>query len=71
MTLNALFDFLVVGSLIIMIIFWILFGIITMRKIDKAVVAEGKPRPCQWDPFWGRAFFMRGQCPCPLKITVN
>ncbi len=55
MTLNALFDFLVVGSLIIMVIFWILFGIITMRKIDKAVVAEGKPRPCQWDPICGRA----------------
>ncbi|MGI1677782.1 MAG: hypothetical protein K6L75_03550 [Cellvibrionaceae bacterium] len=26
-----------------------------MRKIDKAVVAEGKPRPCQWDPICGRA----------------
>ncbi|MGH1471205.1 MAG: hypothetical protein ACRBCS_08420 [Cellvibrionaceae bacterium] len=26
-----------------------------MRKIDKAVVAAGKPRPCQWDPICGRA----------------
>lgn len=34
---------------------WLIFGISTMRKLDKAIVAEGTPRPCQWDPMWWRA----------------
>ncbi|GAB3108180.1 hypothetical protein G8770_23700 [Aestuariicella hydrocarbonica] len=42
-------------SLIIMSIAWLIFGITTMRKLDKAIVEEGKPRPCQWDPMWWRA----------------
>ncbi len=50
-----LFDLFFVGLLIISLTFWIFFAIITMRKIDKAVVAAGKPRPCQWDPICGRA----------------
>lgn len=42
-------------SLLLSIILWTVFGFVTMRKLDKAIVAEGKRRPCQWDPMWCRA----------------
>lgn len=46
-----------VVSLILTTIFWLVFGLTTMRKLDKAFVREGKQRPCQWDPIWGRAIW--------------
>ncbi|WP_439134484.1 hypothetical protein [Pseudomaricurvus sp.] len=62
------FDILVVGSLLITIVFWILFAVFTMRKIDRTIVSEGKPRPCQWDPMWGRAILYAWPAVLPEKL---
>jgi len=57
MTLDFLIGDIAVLSLIISIMSWATFIITTMRKLDKAVVSAGMPRPCQWDPIWMRCFF--------------
>lgn len=28
---------------------WLLFGRLTMARIEKSIKADGKPRPCPWD----------------------
>jgi hypothetical protein len=54
---HLLYDFMAGFSLLFTGIFWIVFGFFSMRKIERGIVSEGKPRPCQWDPVWGRAIF--------------
>lgn len=37
-----------------MMLSWVVFGRLSMAKIEKAIMAEGKPRPCPWDGTGGR-----------------
>lgn len=47
---------------------WILSVPTTMRKIDKSIVAKGKPRPCQWDPMFIRALLYAWPVALPAKF---
>lgn len=44
-------------ALLIIIVMWPTFLFYSVRRIEKGIVAEGKPRPCLWDPMGGRVFF--------------
>lgn len=33
---------------------WVVFGRLSMARIEKCIMAEGKPRPCPWDGVGGR-----------------
>lgn len=35
--------------LVVMVFAWLTFGRISMGRIEKAIIAEGLPRPCYWD----------------------
>ncbi len=55
-------------SALVMAVFWIVFLFYSVRRIEKGIVAEGKPRPCQWDPMGFRAFFYAWKVSFPLKF---
>jgi hypothetical protein len=60
--------FIFVISLVVTVTFWLVFGFLSMRKIEKGIVSEGKPRPCQWDPIWGRAIFYAWSVSLPARF---
>jgi hypothetical protein len=33
---------------------WVIFGRLSMARIEKSIMSEGKPRPCPWDGVGGR-----------------
>ncbi|WP_341938583.1 hypothetical protein [Marinimicrobium sp. C2-29] len=65
---ELLIAFVAVTALIISSISWVAFLFYSVRRIEKGIVAEGKPRPCQWDPMGFRAFFYAWKVSFPLKF---
>lgn len=55
------------SALFSLTVLWPVFVIVSMLKIEKKIVSSGKPRPCQWDPIWGRAFFYAWTLALPTK----
>lgn len=46
---DIIFEMVAIGILALTMVTWPLFGRISMRQIEKAIMAEGWPRPCYWD----------------------
>lgn len=44
------------GTLLLGWIAWFVFSIFSMRRIERAILAEGKPRPFAWDGVGMRVF---------------
>lgn len=54
--------FLILG---LAVIIWFIFGFVSMRRIEKAIMAEGLPRPCYWDGAWFRIILYAGALTIP------
>ncbi|MFC4257639.1 hypothetical protein ACFOZ5_01195 [Marinobacter lacisalsi] len=54
MTFDLAFAFIGVTFLIVTMLSWLVFGRLSMARIERAIMAEGKPRPCPWDGVGGR-----------------
>ena len=50
---DILFGICFLGSLLA----WVIFGRLSMARIEKSIMAEGKPRPCSWDGVGGRVIW--------------
>lgn len=50
----AYYDAAFVLLLVTMMVSWVIFGRLSMARIEKSIMAEGKPRPCPWDGVGGR-----------------
>ena len=57
MDFESVYALVAVLCLIIMMISWVIFGFFSMRRIEKSIMAEGKPRPCSWDGIGGRVIW--------------
>lgn len=55
-------------SLLASLIIWPVFLFYSIRRIEKGIVAEGKLRPCLWDPIGGRAFFYTWTVTFPTRF---
>lgn len=42
---DILFGLCLFGSMLA----WVIFGRLSMSRIEESIMAEGKPRPCSWD----------------------
>lgn len=51
---ELIFAFVFAGCLLTVMVSWLVFGRMSMARIEKAIMAEGKPRPCSWDGVGGR-----------------
>lgn len=49
---------------------WLIFSQISMRHIEKAIMAEGLPRPCYWDGVGFRIILYAGALTIP-KIMFD
>lgn len=65
---ELLIAFIAVTALIISTVSWVVFLFYSVRRIEKGIVAEGKPRPCQWDPMGFRAFFYAWKVSFPVSF---
>lgn len=54
MDAELIFAFIFAGCLLTAMVSWLVFGRLSMAKIEKSIMAEGKPRPCPWDGVGGR-----------------
>ena len=55
-------------SLIIMMFSWVVFGRLSMARIEKSIMAEGKPRPCSWDGVGGRIIWYAYTVALPARF---
>lgn len=55
--------------MIVMALSWPVFLFYSVRRIEKGIVAEGKPRPCQWDPVGLRAFYYAWTVSLPASVV--
>lgn len=46
---EILFELFAIGVLAVAMLMWPIFGRISMRPIERAIMNEGRPRPCDWD----------------------
>ena len=49
MTIDLVFALTGVSLLLMSIISYVTFGWLSVLKIEKSIMSEGKPRPCPWD----------------------
>lgn len=54
MDVELIFAFAFAGCLLTVMISWLVFGRLSMARIENSIMAEGKPRPCPWDGVGGR-----------------
>lgn len=71
MTPDDLIAMVGVTALVLSAFLWIVFFFYSVRRIEKRIVLEGKPRPCQWDPIAWRAFLYGMILTWPKKWTEN
>ncbi len=57
MNVELVFAFTFVILLSVSMVSWLLFGRLSMARIEKAIMSEGKPRPCPWDGVGGRVIW--------------
>lgn len=57
-----------VSALILMTVLWMVFLFYSVRRIEKGIVSENKPRPWQWDPMGWRAFFYAWTVALPARF---
>ncbi|MFL1482732.1 hypothetical protein [Marinobacter sp. LN3S78] len=57
MNVELAFAFTFVILLTISMVSWLVFGRLSMARIEKAIISEGKPRPCPWDGVGGRVIW--------------
>ena len=54
MNIDLVFAHTFVVLLMVTISSWLVFRVLTMSKIEKSIMSEGKPRPCSWDGMGAR-----------------
>lgn len=46
---ELIYGFISLGLLVLTFVSWLVFRLVSMRRMERAIMAEGQPRPCPWD----------------------